>query len=433
MSATTEILIVFLGMVIVFFVGFRFKLPVGMIMMIASLVAAFIVGFGIPIQHLVEGAFYFEHLMSLIITGMLFIGTMSSTGALDSITRWIMFKAYTKPSLLLAILAVIIMFPAMITGSTPVAVLTTGVLVAPILLRMGIPKLETAGIIGMAALMGQSAPPVNVMVMIICTSTFMPYEGFGLPLAILTFPLAILSAIVLGRKYISVESLKKLVDEDLKENKILPSNKVFVLFIPLLLLAILMTLPVLFPFNFPDPGMALIFVVCTIVALFTGVKRINIIKQSFETFKEAFVIMVLFVGMGIFVHFLSLTGGKGFLATITVSLPTWALYISSAIMPPILGGPIVPFGTSAILGPPIVLAFSTKNAIILTSGLSLFLSLGCLAPPTALSSLFAARLVGLENQYMKVTWRVWKLALLTMIIGFLVMYFANPIANILGL
>jgi hypothetical protein len=44
-------------------------------------------------------------------------------------------------------LSIIIMFPAMITGSTPVAVLTTGVLVAPILLRMKIPKLETAAII----------------------------------------------------------------------------------------------------------------------------------------------------------------------------------------------------------------------------------------------------------------------------------------------
>ena len=432
MSATTEVIIAIVAMGIMFFAGFKFKLPVGIIMTLASIVAALIVGFGIPIQHLIEGAFYFENLMGLIITGMVFIGIMTSTGALDAITRWIMYKSYTQPNILLAILAVIIMFPAMITGSTPVAVLTTGVLVAPILLRMKIPKLETAAIIGMAALMGQSAPPVNVMVMIICTSTFMPYEGFALPLAILTFPLAILSAIVLGRKYITVESLKVLVDEDLKANKILPSGKIFVQFIPLILLVILMVLPRIWPFRFPDPSMALIFLACGIVALFTGVKRISFWKQSLDTFNEAFVVMVLFVGMGIFVHFLSLTGGKGFLAAITVSLPQWALYISSAIMPPILGGPIVPFGTSAILGPPIVLAFSAKNAIIITSGLSLFLSLGCLAPPTALSSLFAARIVGIEN-YLAVTKRCWKLALLTGVIGFLVMYFANPIAGILGL
>lgn len=432
MSATTEVIIALIAMGITFFAGFRFKLPVGIIMVLASLVAAFLVGFGIPIQHLVEGAFYFENLMSFIITGMLFIGIMTSTGALDAITRWIMSKTYTQPNILLAILAVIIMFPAMITGSTPVAVLTTGVLVAPILLRMKIPKLETAAIISMAALMGQSAPPVNVMVMTICTSTFMPYEGFELPLAILTFPIAILSAIVLGRKYISVESIKELVDEDIKENKILAGKKIFIQFIPLLLMVLLMVLPRIWPFSFPDPGMALTFVICGIVALFTGVKRINFWQQSLATFNQAFTVMVLFIGMGIFVHFLSLTGGKGFLAATTVALPKWALYISSAIMPPLLGGPVVPFGTAAILGPPIVLAFSAQNSIIISSGLSLFLSLGCLAPPTALSSLFAAQIVGIEN-YLSITKRCWKLALLTGVIGFLVMYFANPIAHFLGL
>jgi len=295
MGEVNEIIIALLVMTITFFAGFRLKLPVGIIMTLASLLAAFVVAFGIPLQHLIVGAFYFEHLMGMIITGMLFIGVMTGTGALDAITKWIMYKSYTQPNLLLAILSVIIMFPAMITGSTPVSVLTTGVLVAPIFMRMKIPKLESAAIIGMAALMGQSAPPVNVMVMMICTSTFMPYEGFMLPLALLTFPLAIISAIVLGRKYITVEHLGQLVDEDKKNNKILPNAKIFVLFIPLILLAILMIAPRIWPFKFPDPGIALIFVICAIVALFTGVKRISFIQQSLETFKEAFVVMVLFV------------------------------------------------------------------------------------------------------------------------------------------
>jgi hypothetical protein len=255
------------------------------------------------------------------------------------------------------------------------------------------------------------------MIMTICTSTFMPYEGFDLPLAILTFPIAILSAIVLGRKYISVESIKELVDEDLRDNKILSGKRILVQFIPLILMVILMILPRIWPFIFPDPGMALVFVICGIVALFTGVKRINFWQQSLATFNQAFTVMVLFIGMGIFVHFLSLIGGKGFLAAITVSLPKWALYISSAIMPVVLGGPIVPFGTAAILGPPIVLAFSAQNSIILSSGLSFFLSLGCLGPPTALSSLFAAQIVGMKN-YLEVTKRCWKLALFTGIYWF---------------
>ena len=432
MSATLEVIIAFAVIAVVFYLGFKRKLPVGITMILAAIAIAFLTGFGIPIQHLVEGTFYFEHLMMIIITGMVFIGIMRATGALDAITRFIMAKFYRYPSILLGMLSVIIMFPAMITGSTPVAVLSTGVLVAPILLRMGIPKLETAGIVAMAALMGQSAPPVNAMIMIICTSTFMPYEGFGLPLALLTFPLAILSAIVLGRKFITVPKLKEIVDEDIKENRIYSGGKLLLLFAPLLVLVVLMILPTIWPFTFPDPSMPFNFMICALVALFTGVKRVNFFKESLEIFKEAFVVMTLFAGMGVFVHFLTLTGGRGFLATSTVALPRWALYISTMIAPPLLGGPFVPFGTSAIIGPPIVLAFSFQNAIITTTGLSLFLSLGCLVPPTALSSLFAARIVGIEN-YMSVTKRCLPLALLTAAIGFLVIYFANPIGSFLGL
>lgn len=431
MRETLEIIFALVVMGIVFYFGFKAKLTVGIIMVLASLAAAFLVGFGVPIQHLIEGTFYFEHLMAIIITGMVFIGIMRATGALDFITRFIMFKFYHYPSILLGMLAIIVMFPAMITGSTPVAVLSTGVLVAPILLRMKIPKLETAAIIGMAALMGQSAPPVNVMVMIICTSTFMPYEGFMLPLALLTFPLAIFSAIVLGRKYVTIPKLKELVDEDIKEKRIFSGSKLYTLFAPLIILVILMILPRISPFGWPDTSMPLNFMICALVALFTGVKRVNFFTESLSIFREAFVVMVLFVGMGVFVHFTSLTGIKGFLATTTVALPRWALYLSTAIAPPLVGGPIVPFGTAAILGPPIVLAFSDLNPIIVTTGLSLFLSLGCLAPPTALSSLFAARIVGIEN-YLSVTKRCWSLALLTAIIGMLVIYFANPIGRFLG-
>jgi len=193
-----------------------------------------------------------------------------------------------------------------------------------------------------------------------------------------------------------------------------------------------MVLPRVWPFGFPDPSMPLIFMICAFVALFTGVKRVNFLSESLNIFKEAFVVMTLFVGMGVFVHFMSLVGAKGFLATTTVALPRWALYLSTAIAPPLVGGPIVPFGTSAILGPPIVLAFTDQNSIIVTTGLSLFLSLGCLAPPTALSSLFASRIVGIEN-YLSVTKRCLSLALLTAAVGFLVIYFANPIGAFLGL
>jgi len=67
-------------------------------------------------------------------------------------------------------------------------------------MKMGIPKLETAAILAMGSIAGQQAPPVNVPIMIICTSVFMPYEGFMAPLALINFPLGIFSILLLGRR-----------------------------------------------------------------------------------------------------------------------------------------------------------------------------------------------------------------------------------------
>jgi hypothetical protein len=87
---------------------------------------------------------------------------------------------------------------------------------------------------------------------------------------------------------------------------------------------------------------------------------------------------------------------------------------------------------AAIIGPPIVLAFSAQNAVITTSGLSLFLSLGCLFPPTALSSLFAAQITGVDN-YLLVTKRCWFPALVMGTVAFLVIYYADALAAFLRL
>src|SRR5690606_27032168 len=103
---------------------------------------------------------------------VLFVTILEASGSFDALTRLLITKLYKRPSLLLCLLMLLIMLPAMLTGSAPVAMLSTGVLVAPILLRMGIPKIQTAGILAMGGLLGQSAPPINVMIMIIATSVF---------------------------------------------------------------------------------------------------------------------------------------------------------------------------------------------------------------------------------------------------------------------
>ena len=172
-------------------------------MAMASAVGMLVSGLGFDIRHLVEGSFYFLNLMMMIATAILFITVLEMSGSFDELTRFMIVKLQRYPSILLCLLMLLVMLPAMLTGSAPVSMLSTGVLVAPILLKLGLPKIQAAAVLAMGGLLGQSAPPVNVMIMIIATSVFMPYEGFDLPLALLCFPMAVFSVLYLGRRYVS--------------------------------------------------------------------------------------------------------------------------------------------------------------------------------------------------------------------------------------
>ena len=95
------------------------------------------------------------------------------------------------------------MFPGMITGSSTASVLTAGSIVAPILMLIGIPMIETATIIALGGILGMIAPPVNVPAMIIGGGIDMPYVGFTIPLLLLTVPVAIFSVLYLGLKHVN--------------------------------------------------------------------------------------------------------------------------------------------------------------------------------------------------------------------------------------
>ena len=64
--------------------------------------------------------------------------TAESTGLLEGLAAWIIRKFRKKPAFLSMGLMFIIMVPGMITGSSTAAVLTTGALVAPVLLQLGV-------------------------------------------------------------------------------------------------------------------------------------------------------------------------------------------------------------------------------------------------------------------------------------------------------
>lgn len=392
------------------------RIPMAALLLISAAVGAVTGGFGFPLRHFVEGSQLFLMLMLTVATGMLFMSVLKDNGALDLLTRDIVRVFYKSPTLLLIFLMFLIMLPAMLSGSAPAAVLSTGVLVAPILLKLKIPKVETASIIAMGSLYGMIAPPINVPAMLIGTGVYMPYEGFAVPLLILTVPLAIFSVLYLGRRFIT-----KIDKDEILEN-IQPdpdAKEGVVIHLPLIFVITFMLLKSYFPQI--DTGTPLVFFAGTLIALFTG-KRISFLQTAKKSMTGAIEIMALFAAVGTLIQVMAMTGARGLMVIAALSMGGVFLYLSIAVVSPIVGGLLMPFGAAGVLGIPLVMAFSNQDAIWITSALTLLLGVGALLPPTAVSGLFAAQVLKVER-YTEILKKCALPALLSIIAGTAVLIF----------
>lgn len=393
--------IIFVVMLAVFIItAFAFKLPIGVCMMIASLAGALTDGQGIPLRHMFEGSFGYLSTILVIAAAMLFMKSIQKSGLLETVARFIIDKFRNVKVLLLAGITLLVMFPGMITGSSTACVLTTGTLVVPVLMYFGVPKHKTGAIIAMAALYGMLAPPVNLPAMIIGAGIDMPYVGFFKPLLIATVPIAIITTWLLGLPHM----LKKKSTIEVDDQSVLPKSYMkehgVKILLPFLVLIALMTLPSVFKGKFPDLGMPLVMLISAFVAMVTG-NRFNPMDAVKEAVRDAIPVMSILMGVGMFIQIMTLTGVRGFIVVSSLSIPgAWLLLAMATTIP--LFGAVSAFGAASVLGVPFLLTLSgSGNAIVLTVGITLLVSLGDLMPPTALAGIFAAQVVD-EPNYFKV-------------------------------
>lgn len=404
---------------------FKFKLPVGIAMAISAIAGSLASGFGVPIRHLVEGGFNYINTILVIATAMIFMKVIQYNGMMDTITRWLIEKYHSKPALLLLGLSFIVVFPGMITGSSTAAVLTAGVLVSPVMIYMGFPKVLTAAIVAMAAVFGEAAPPINVNALIIGGGIDLPYIGFTMPLILITVPLIIITSLFLGRKYLKAFNYEKMKDN-------LPTSYLSVygvcLFLPIIILFALMLRETFFPELFPTLGMPVYFLIAAMIGIFSG-KKFNFLKISQEAIHDALPVLGILVGVGMFIQIMTLTGVRGYIVINCLSLPTYLLYTGIAVSMPLFGA-VSAYGSASVLGVPFALALLDSNTVVTVSALSQLAALGDLMPPTALAGIFAAQVVG-EKNYFKVLKYCILPAIITAIWCIIIIIFANTIANIL--
>lgn len=394
------------------------KLPIGISLALSALAGSLLGREGISLRHLVEGSFGYFDTILIIVTAMIFMKVLQVSGILDTITALLLRTFYRKKFALLLTVMLLVMFPGMITGSSTAAVLTTGALVAPVLMKMGLSRVKTAAMIAMGGILGMIAPPVNILVMIMGGGVDMPYLGLTVPLLIIVIPLAIIISLWLGYRDI------KIIDYD-KMKAALPHSYFrkfgFRLYIPLLLVLILMLAQNLFPKIIPNIGIPATFLVGSLVGLFCG-KPFNFLRTTQAAVRQAISISAILVGVGMFIQIMTLTGARGWIVISFLSLPPILLYLGIATSMPLFGA-VSAFGSASILGVPFILAYIERNAIWTSAALSAVAGLGDLMPPTALAGIFAAQVVG-EPNYFKVLRHCIIPALLELAVGIGILHFS---------
>lgn len=397
------------------------KLPVGLALVVTALAA----GQGLPLRHLTEGMFGYLDVSLVLLTAMIFMKVIEGNGLLQTLSRDLIVAFGRSPLTLLTVMTLIIMFPGMITGSCTAAVLSTGVLLAPVLKQMEMPAHTAGAIIAMAAVYGMVAPPINIMVMIIGGGIDMPYIGFDLPLLLVSLPLAVLTTLWLGYGYARRADLTAVIDS-LRAVK--SGGKA--LYLPLVAVIVLMTGPKAFPAWFPDLRLPLTFLLASGIGLLVG-KKVPALAAARQAVAEILPVIAILFGVGMLIQIMTLTGIRGQIAVGSLSLPPELLLLSIAVMLPLFGG-ISVFGASSILGVPFILAFLSQNLIITATGLSLVAAMGSFTPPVALTAVIAAQVVG-ESNYLRIVRPLLLPALAGVAAGILLIQFATPVAGLLGL
>ena len=406
------------------------RLPVSLSLAATAVALALAAGKGFPLGHLVEGMFSYLDVSLVLLTAMVFMKVIEANGLLAELTQSLIALLGRSRLLLLIALTVVIMFPGMITGSCTASVLGTGVIVAPVLTRMGLARATTGAVISSAAVFGMIAPPVNVPVMIIGGGIDMPYVGFGVVLAALTIIPAILTTLWLAWGGIDGARLAAVVDESRAALRTgaFQGGRRLLLYVPVVAVIVLMVGPKSAPQWFPDPRLPLTFLIGSVLGACCG-RRVAFISAARAGVSEILPVVGILVGVGMLIEMLTLTGLRGAIVVGSLAIPSVFLFASIAVILPLFGG-ISVYGGASVLGVPFALALLGRNQIVVLSALSLIGAMGSYIPPVAFTPVVTAGL--LAEPYMPIVRRCIGPAVAAVILGTIVLIYANPIARFFG-
>jgi hypothetical protein len=313
---------------------------------------------------------------------------MRVSGAADALAdRVAVCNARVLPLLLSAILLFV---TGMFTGIAGVAVIAVGAFAAPLLQRAGLRPPISAAYIALMGTLGMIAPPLNVPAMVMADGVNMPYAGFALSLWTLSLLTALFVFATFTRR--ANPSVGKPTAGRLSVSKYRALVGAATILAVIVFWAIVRYRPDLVF----DPSIPLVLVIASLVGVFMLSARdwMQVARSVFSG-TPLFLAAVL-VAVGVLVQVMTLTGVRGWLVIQAMSFQSpWVFGALVGI--PLLGGVLTAIGTANSLGVPFAFAFIHQDMILNISALSAIAALSEFCPPTAISTVLAAYVVGEER------------------------------------
>jgi len=425
LNATTSAALILAVMVGTYIIARALKLSTELSLFAAALAGSLAGGNGIPVRHIVEGAFTYFDIILIFVAATLFMNLLKESGGAAFAVRAILRRFHRRKGLLLALLAILLLIPGALTGAGSVTVLILGGMVATVLGTMEIPKPKVAAIIFVIAGLSAAAPPINLWAMLTAAGVNMPYVGFFLPLLVPCVILALTTIFILGRKAKPVnleKALRELPEAPPRMNWARVGT-------PFLAFIVLLVAGRVFPFSFPILGLPLMFMASALLAFLLSPVRLDVLRISRETVHQLLPLIGTLTCAGILVQIMTLTGVRGLIAITTVTLPVTVVFLTLCLTLPV-SETVLMWGSAPVLGVPLVLFFNTigLNPIVALAGMTIIWPLGDAIPPTAIIGRLTVATVGMKEPYSKFLKHCLVPALLIAIVGTLMVVFSKKLA-----
>jgi len=367
-------------MAVAFAVARWLKLTIELSMFSAAIAGALAHGAGIPVRHIVDGAFTYYDVCLIFITATFFMNLLKEAGGVTYIIRGIITTFHKQRFICLLLLTLVLLVPGALTGSGAVTVLIMGTMVGSVLKYMGISETRTAAIIFLCAAMSAAAPPINLWAMMAAAGSNMPYVGFMRPLLIITVSGALLSMFILGWKGKAVD-----LEKALKELPTPPEKMNFLrVIIPFLVFFVLVLAGRIWPFQMPILGLPLMFLISAFAVFLISPKKLPLLEIASNTIRQLIPLVGIMIVVGILIQIMALSGARGLISLGVVTLPLTVLFATLWLILPWSEG-LVQYAAAPLLGIPLILLFNMKglNPIIALSAMAVMWPLGDCLPPTA--------------------------------------------------